>query len=545
MNRPASPYIFFIVVGLLAHGFLLLTDGSYGDGWFLEYLIKQGKWDVIKEWWYSHGYPLHYLLQRLYGGVSILTYRVFSLAWILLTAIFQYKILTRFTPLTEQQCRYVTVFALIWPFYHMLVWSMFVTGMMFPVLFYAGWYNYLCLKEKKRHPFLYLPSLALIFLSFNSPACLTYNYAFMAVYGLSTVGYSVKFQPGEFKTKLVVFLKSNWVVAILPIGFFYLKNKFYPVSTSYNQLELISVKSFLSIIKNIFRIITEPILSILYSIPTFWFVMIPGLVAVFFISKKYMKNHPDPADQKYALGMIGIGLIFIVTMSITYGLVWKTAKMMSIKSRHAFLGNFGTGLFFLGSVHWLFNKYWNHKKRLVQPILFMVLVAMIFVNINLYAMWQAKWARTVSIIHNLEQLKPVPKASLYFLKDDFPLGVDARDFPSDFTFMLIDAWEQNHFIGITPHYQGKQTRTQAAQRIIEGMETQSERLHSIIEGFDRNGCLAEVVVSSKKYHQQALIGFRYLFYRLLKPGQMPQFLKDLTEVKLSPLHIDAWNQPCS
>ena len=416
--------------------------------------------------------------------------------------------------------------------------------MVFPVLFYAGWYNYLCLKEKKSHPLLYLPSLILIFLSFNGPAFLTYNYAFIAIYGLSTVGYSIKFQPGEFKRKLIAFLKRNWILAILPIVFFYLKTTLYPVSVPYNKPNLLSFISLFSSIKNIFRIITEPVLSIIYSIPTFWFVLIPGLLAVFVISQKYLKKNPDLEDQKFALGMIGVGLICIVTLSITYGVVWKTAKMMSVKSRHAFLGNFGCALLFLGGLQWLFNQYWAHKKQLIQPILSLILVAMILVDINLYAMWQAKWARTVSIIHNLERSKPVPKASIYFLKDDFPLGVDTREYTDDFTFMLIEAWGQNRFIGITPHYQGKQTRTQAAREIIGRLEDKSLRFHSIIEDFNSKGCLAEVAVSPKKYHQQVLIGFRYLFYRLFKPERMSQFLHDLTEVKLQPLHIDAWNQPC-
>ena len=544
-RHSAIHYLIILAAGLLAHGMLLLNDGSYADGWFLGYLIKLGQWDRIKDIFYWLGYPIYYWLQLLIGQASIFTFRILSLTWILLTALLQYKILTRFTPLTQRQSLFLAIFALVWPFYHMLVWSIFATGMIFPVLFYAGWYNYLCLKEKKRNSLLYIPSLILIFLSFSYPVFLTYNYAFLAAYGLSTLGYSIKFQAGEFKRELFAFLKCNWVLAILPIVFFYFKTTLYPVSIPYNKINLFSFKTLFSIIKNIFRFITEPVLSIIYSIPTFWFVLIPGLLVVFFVSLKYLKRNPDLEDQKYALGMIGVGLIFIVTLSITYGVVGKTLKIMSVKSRYGFAANLGYSLFFLGGIHWLFNKYWVHKKPLIKPILFLMLVAMILVNTNLYAMWQAKWARTVSIIHNLERSKPVPKASIYFLKDDFPLGVDTREYTSDFTFMLIEAWGQNQFVGITPHYQGKQTRTQAAREIIGRLEDKSLRIHTIIEDFNRKGCLAEVVVSPKKYHQQVLIGFRYLYYRLLKPQQMSQFLEDLTEVKLRPLHINAWDQPCS
>ncbi len=125
------------------------------------------------------------------------------------------------------------------------------------------------------------------------------------------------------------------------------------------------------------------------------------------------------------------------------------------------------------------------------------------------------------------------------------MGVDTREYANDFTFMLMEAWDQNRFIGITSHYQGKQSQTQAAREIIGRLEDKSLRFHSIIRDFNPKGCMAEVVVSPKKHHQQALIGFRYLFYRLFQPGQMTQFLEDLTEVRLQSLHIDAWNQPCS
>ena len=147
--------------------------------------------------------------------------------------------------------------------------------------------------------------------------------------------------------------------------------------------------------------------------------------------------------------MLAVGSILLVTLSITYGLVWKTVKIMSVKSRYAFPANFGYGLFLFGGIHWLFNKYWTQKKELIQPILVVILVAMVLVNINLYAMWQARWARTASVIHNLKPITPVPNANIYFLKDRFPLGVDTREYAVDFTLMLVEAWNTHQHIGIT------------------------------------------------------------------------------------------------
>ena len=544
-RRPVTPYLIILAAGLLAHGMLLLNDGKYLEGWYLDSLIRRGNWEEVRIFWFQLGYPVHYWLQRLFGQASLLTLRILSFTWLLLTALFQYKILTRFTPLTEKQSLFLTVFALVWPFYHLLVWSVFAPGMIFPVLFYAGWYVYLYLKEKKRHPLLYIPSLILIFLSFNYSVFLTYHYAFLAIYGLSTLNYSINIRSDELKRQCFLFLKQNWLLGILPLVFFYLKNTLYPVSIPYNEIKLLSFKTLVSIIKNIFRNLTEPILSVIYSLPTFWFVLVPVLLAASFFSFKYFKKDPEPEGQRFALGMIGVGLILIVTLSITYGLVWKTVKIMSVKSRYAFAANLAYGLILLGGIHWLFNKYWARRKEWIQPVLYLVLTAMILVDINFYAMWQARWARTASIIHNLKQQTPIQHANIYFLQDDFPLGVDTKEYASDFTSMLIEAWDQHRYIGITPQFQGRQTRVEAARKIIRIWKDRTMYFHALAEQFNPKGCFAEVVVSPKKYHQEVLIGFRYLFYRLLNPQAMPQFLEDLTEVKLRPLHIDADNNACS
>ena len=543
-RHPSLPYLVLLGTGLLGHGMLLLTDGSYVDGWFLEYLIRLEKWDVVRDFWVLHGYPVHFWLQRWIGHASVFTLRTISFACILLIALFQYKILIRFTPLTEKQSLFLAAFALLWPFYHLLVWSVFAPGMIFPVLFHAGWYNYLCLKEKKRHPILFLPSVLAIFLSFNYPVYLTYHLAFLLLYSLGSAEWRPHLQLKSLTKQFLTFLKRNWIMTLLPFAFFVLKNIFYPVSIPYNNIRLLSLTTLESILKNILRNITEPVLSIVYSLPTFWFVLVPGIIVSSLLAVKFLKTSESISKQMIS-GIILVGSILIITLSITYGLVWKTVKLMSVKSRYAFVANLGYGLLLLGGLHWFFNKYWNEKRTLIQPILTIILVAMILVDINLYSMWQARWARTASIIHNLKTKTPIPNASIYFLKDNFPLGVDTREYADDFTLMLLEAWNQKKQIGITSHYQGKRSRREAAQKIIKEWEERSLRYHMLVNEFDPKGCFAEVIVSPKIYHQPILIGFRYLYYRLINPKLMDQFLEDLTYVELNPLRINTQNEACS
>jgi len=35
-------YFLIVTLGLVSHGLLVVNDGSYGDGWFLGFLIGKG-----------------------------------------------------------------------------------------------------------------------------------------------------------------------------------------------------------------------------------------------------------------------------------------------------------------------------------------------------------------------------------------------------------------------------------------------------------------------------------------------------------------------
>jgi len=112
------------------------------------------------------------------------------------------------------------------------------------------------------------------------------------------------------------------------------------------------------------------------------------------------------------------------------------------------------------------------------------------------------------------------------------------------TLILIEACNQHKYIGITPHYQNKKTRVEAARIIIQLWKDKTLYFYSLADKLDPKGCFAKIVVSPKKYHQEIVIGFKYLFIRLFKTEQMPQYLKDLTDVQLRPLNINVDNQPC-
>ena len=130
------------------------------------------------------------------------------------------------------------------------------------------------------------------------------------------------------------------------------------------------------------------------------------------------------------------------------------------------------------------------------------------------------------------------------MSDKFPLGVDTDEYFWIFNLILIEGWNVDSFMGVTPHYRGKLSRLDAAQKLNRERMKAEFKIYVYLANFNPKGCMANMVVSPKVYHQQVLIGFRYLFYRLFYQHELQQFLNDLTEIQLLHLHIDLKGNPC-
>ena len=62
-----SPYGILAVLALLCHGVLLLCDYKIWDGWFIENIQREGRFDVLWRWYFEVGVPHYYFLYRLFG----------------------------------------------------------------------------------------------------------------------------------------------------------------------------------------------------------------------------------------------------------------------------------------------------------------------------------------------------------------------------------------------------------------------------------------------------------------------------------------------
>ena len=292
------------------------------------------------------------------------------------------------------------------------------------------------------------------------------------------------------------------------------------------------------------RTLVEPVVGLFHALMEGWWILIPALLIGGFFYMKKPREEPKATDGRYVQGMVVFGVLMIMAISFGPALTAKTAKIMSIKSRHVMFAGMGAGLVLLAGVRWLTQKRGAAWRRKEGPLLALILVSWIAVDIYFYFSWQARWAKDRAVSYQLQEKGPLPKTSIYFLRDQFPLGVDPRYNYNDFTFILNQAWGKERTLGITPHFQRNRPDAEAALDGIKMWKNKGLRGAVALSGFNPEGCMAEVTVAPKEYRQKPLIGLRYLGYKGFAPDKMPGFFKSLVEVEMRSLKINAYGKPC-
>ena len=540
-------YLSIFAIGLLAHGLLVINDGSYGDGWFIEYLIRQDDWAVLKDWYSAHGAEWIFWIYKFLEPASSHVYKGISLLCLLIIAFLNFKILAGYTPLSEADALRVSLFALIWPFFHILVWTLMLPVMICGVFFYLGWFLLFYYQRQTAHFTWYGLGLILTTLSFQYQAFLPYHLVFVLIYFFSNNGFSLQGNWVESKPKFLEFFQKNWILIIVPFVFYGVKSLILDTGVKIDQYNtiLISLKTPFYFLKNIVRALTEPFVGVFYALIDGWWIFIPVLLVSIILYKRISKDQLVETDARYLRGIWIFGLLMIMAISLGHSLTEKTAKLMSIKSRHVMFAGMGAGLVLLGGIRLLMYKLgesWRKKERLIFVL---VLASWVVVDIYLYLNWQARWAKDRAIAYQLERQGPLSNTSIYFLRDRFPLGVDPRYDYNDFTFVRF--WRhgrRREYLGVTPHIQRGRQDIEAAQDGVQKWENRWMRGTVALKNFDPKGCMAEVVVSPKNFRLKSLMGLRYLWFKWFYPDRMNSLFEGLVNVEMRSLKSNAYGKAC-
>lgn len=570
-------YLSLTAAALLAHGLVLLNDGNYVDGWHFNFFAEHGYWDKMKSWWYELGRPpgFWWVYLPFKNYFNIYLFKFLSFLPLLTVSFIQYYFLNRFTPLSRGSAWFVAAFTLCWPYYHMIAWGQYPDHFP-PVWFYGGWLLYFLHVEKGGNPALKGLALLLIYVSFFYQAFLVLHYVIALVLLIYIMGYPAQLTWPEIRKQLPAFSKQHWLLLVIPFVFFFSKPYLFPSGgryAGYFIVDLFSLKTLVFFLGGWVSTLFGPLAGLARyhsALP----VLALGLMAGYFHFRRQPPQSPENEPCLRGPWLWVLGILLVSAIVYAHAANHKMALLLSYQARHSRQTGLGVALIALAGIHYL-GQRWSHSNWPVKKFLmFGVLAALIFLNINIYLTYQAHWAKNKAVIHQLSQKQPLEGVNIYFLTNHLPMGMGVDYHYAEVTLTLYEAWGEERYLGVPPYLQKHRydrewigivldelkhgrnpipaaeaylneviPKTRVAQNMVEDWK-EERGFRTGIKDFQPGGCMGEIIVRPVEEASEPSIALRYLWKRLFAPESLPAFYDTIAQVELKPLGIDATGNPC-
>jgi hypothetical protein len=569
-------FILLFLIGVLAHGLVLTNDGSYVDGWHFNYFIENSQWEKMKRFWYEQGRPPYYWWSYIpfNSFYNIYLVKFIPFVCILVASFLQYTILARFTPLLKSQAFFVAALALAWPFYHLIAWNMYPDQIQL-IMFYGAWLIFLNQREKGSLGISHIIVFLMLFHSFLYQGFLVYHYAILLVFFLYTLNYPKKLHWLNIKPHILPFLKENWLISIVPLFFFFLQPWVFPVYGAYEQyysISMFSIKTLAFIVGGLLNTLFGPVVAVFFYYPLLP-VLILAIAGAWFWSKKKGQGEIDGEEPAAPRGLMVVGFLLILSIVFAHAANEKMAVLLTYQGRHSRFAGLGFGLLTLGCLQYLREKFSWFKRTHLKFSMVLVLICLIYVDVNIYMTYQARWARTQAVVHQLKKIEPIENVNIYFMRNQMTMGMGVDYHYADVSLVLNQAWGGEKYLGVPPYLQRNRFDRELISIIINTLKGGSNPfpaareylktkhpdievaqqivkdwikggLRTGVENFRPGGCMGEIIVIPKKSMHDFSLAIRYLFRRTFHPSTLQQLYDDIAKVRIRPLNINLDNRPC-
>jgi len=531
----------------------------------------------MKQFWYEQGRPSYFWLIYLpfKSYFNIYLFKALSVLLILAVTFVQFALLARFSPLSRDQALFVSAVALAWPFYHWMAWNMFPDQVP-PLMFYGGWYLFLRGKEQGKLIVGKVIPLLMLFYSFFYQGFFVYHYALLGVFFLYTLNYPEKLIWQDIKSRFPTFIKVQWLWTFSPLIYFFAKKILFPIYgayAGYYTIDLFSLKTLAFIAGGLLNTLFGPLVGIFFYYP-----LLPVLILVITGGWFWIKKRgPNPADEEepgYAKGLMAVGFLLIFSIVFAHAANEKMAVLLTYQGRHSRFAGLGFGLLILGCLQFLRERFHRFGRTAMRFSMFLVLACLIYVDVNIYLTYQARWAKTLAVVYHLKQQSPFENVNIYFMRNQLPMGLGIDYHYADVSLVLNKAWGGEKYLGIPPYLQKNRMDREMISIVIRSLKSGSdpfkaaqdylkikhldyevaakrvqdwehEGLRTGVEHFQPGRCMGEIIVTLKKPMYDFVLAIRYLFRLTFNPSALQQLYNHVAEVQIRPLSIDPENRPCS
>lgn len=526
--RRYQPSLILIGAIALVHGWLLLNDGVYFDGWFVYNQIEDGDFETLRQPFSDQGNPLRAWQHWIAGQVfdPVLGHKAVSFVCLLLAGVILYRIGVESQFLSQSESFFLALLTLFYPAYQASVEMIMMPYHVSFVSFFGGVWLALRLKTAAggRGMALRLACYGLFILAFLIQSFLVFYFAFLVFWGMYTAALDLRSNPLRAAVWQVGRFYPDFV--LLPMGFWLVTRTLFPIDARYNEFSLslpTLTNGFFNFLRfgvygqlqfSLERLLAAPLLTGLALL------MLQPLYRV------YAKRHGAQGSSRSVAALLVSGLLALILAMLPYVVVGKSPTLHGWYSRHALLLGLPMAILTLG--------IWRGIKRLGDERthwLGFMLVGLLLLGYGLahwqnYITLQARWIKDRSVIEHLRQANIPRETGLLWVDDRFFVGWDELFYYNhEWTGMVIHAlgradivglpyddagsfrWARNNYNGVD--YPGIVFRPTACQAIVT------------IERGDRPAEYSDAAVS-----------LRYLFYRYGYRAGLSDFLLGVTRVQV-------------
>lgn len=522
------------LVALLAHGLLLLNDGTYFDDWMLQPLLTESGWSELTNWFSEMGLPLSpyfYRGLKLAGGY----YQVAALLTKFFSAVLVFKLCLRFTWVNRYEALGIALFSLVYPAYQVAVTYCNLIYEFYYLLFLlAAWL--LIRSEQTSGPkgpglIFRLLSLFLFFLAFNLNSLLVFYFTFLLLLFL----YLKQVHAFSWSAAAKTLLPRHLDFILLPFVYWTGKKLLFPTHGQYEGYNAINlsltalVTHMLDFIKTAGYAQVESSVARLLGQPLLWILVMAGIYQVY---SRYMKSgntliltHFQVEQESRKTKWIFLyGVLLLLSGVFSYSVVGLSPTLSGWNTRHAILVGLPMAIMIVAALRtiWvggLYHEPGSFDKRLISLLIGgSLLVAFTMSTVSYYVGWQVRAIKDRAIMTDLATVPIMKKFSIFWIDDQFPAGGEMIYRFYEWSSMFKTIWGGESRIGVQIQGYGNNPA------LLSGLK-QYYNTRYILSEFDPSGCQVGMTITrgSLQYSDDELVR-KYFEYRFFNTAGLTDFL---------------------
>lgn len=517
--------LLIVLCVFLTHGLLIFNDGIYWDDWFVLDLAKKGwpqLYDGFDMWGLAPHAYLHWamhLISEDFTSHFVTPYKLVVFLITLLTTLLVFTLCKTSKALPRFESLWIALLfvafnpvkiwaASICTVYHALAIFLFLLA----ALIVTSNSSSLSLHSNQKHLrwFLRFSSLLTFYLSFHLMSLLVFYFGFLGYWIFLENHMSI----GDHNTakRIFHFLKSRMDYVLLPFLFWGVKILYFSPDADhsyYNQFTLEPLLISKTFLEHIFYIFFQEYNNALISVvnnPVSYLLVVFCLFS--FIGKKFQES--EAAHKILSTrSLFCYGVVLFALAIFPYVIVGKSPLVESgYYSRHTLLTPLPVAIMSV-ALSRAVSKYWGLKAR-VSVLAILLSGFIISTNAN-YLLWQARWIKNRSVMHNLSKEEVARRYSKYIVVDEFKIGQPYNEL-SEWQAIFHDLW-------------GKKEG-----EVIYLEEFSNDFTTSNLRG--QEGSQILIRIRKGQYQDVRYAALKYCYFRLMNKKKMENLLDTFTRIEI-------------